>query len=48
MKNKVLIYILLFASLSYAQNKEGQALIDSLLEELPRMKEDTLKVSLLN
>jgi signal transduction histidine kinase/tetratricopeptide (TPR) repeat protein len=48
MKNTLLFLFLLISSISYSQKKEGQALIDSLLVELPKMKDDTLKVNLLN
>jgi hypothetical protein len=44
---KKLFFLLLVTSFSFGQKKEGQALIDSLLVELPKMKEDTLKVNLL-
>ena len=36
-----------FAGISFGQ-KQGQILIDSLLAELPKAKEDTSKVNLLN
>lgn len=39
--------MLCFTLISFSQ-KEGQALIDSLLVELPKMSEDTLKVATLN
>lgn len=46
---KTFVFLFLFISFfSFGQKKEGQALIDSLLVELPKMKEDTLKVNLLN
>lgn len=48
MKNTALVLFLLISTFSYSQKKEGQALIDSLLVELPKMREDTLKVNLLN
>ena len=37
-----------WGGVAYAQNKEGQPLIDSLLRELPKQKNDTRKVNLLN
>jgi signal transduction histidine kinase len=45
---KIYIIFFLISSFANAQKKEGQARIDSLLVELPKMKEDTLKVNLLN
>ena len=39
---------ILFPLFSISQNLDGQLLIDSLLVELPKMKQDTLKVNLLN
>ncbi len=48
MKKVVLLTFFVFYANSYAQKLEGQKLIDSLLVELPKMKEDTLKVNLLN
>lgn len=45
---KIIVFLLIFCSLiSFAQN-EDQAHIDSLLVELPKMKEDSLKVVTLN
>ncbi len=45
---KLFLFFLLIPVFSIAQKLEGQKLIDSLLVELPKMKEDTLKVNLLN
>ncbi len=45
---KMYFFLLFICSFSFGQKKEGQALIDSLLVELPKMKEDSLKVQLLN
>jgi signal transduction histidine kinase len=45
---KIYFLFFLIPIFSFSQKKEGQALIDSLLVELPKMKEDTLKVNLLN
>ncbi len=45
---KAYFIILLFPLFSVAQKLEGQKLIDSLLVALPKTKEDTLKVKLLN
>ena len=45
---KTFLFFLLFSSLCWSQKKEGQALIDSLLIELPKKNEDTSKVSILN
>ncbi len=42
---KIILFIL-FSSVCFSQKKEGQPLIDSLLVELPKMKEDTLKVKM--
>lgn len=47
MKKNILFLFILFPLLSFSQ-KEGKALIDSLLIELPKLKEDTLKVTTLN
>lgn len=47
MKKIIVFLIAIFPLISFAQ-KEGQALVDSLLVELPKMKEDTLKVNTLN
>jgi signal transduction histidine kinase len=44
----IYFFFLLVAIFGFSQKKEGQALIDSLLVELPKMKEDTLKVNILN
>jgi len=41
------LFVIFFATPSYAQ-KQGQAAIDSLLKELPKQKEDTNKVNLLD
>ena len=48
--NLIFIFILLIegASLQTQAQKQGQALIDSLLIELPKAKEDTNKVDILN
>ena len=43
----ILIFILLNTTNIFAQ-LQGQALIDSLLKELPKMKEDTNAVNLLD
>jgi signal transduction histidine kinase/tetratricopeptide (TPR) repeat protein len=48
MKKVLLFSFLLSFCLAKAQKLEGQKLIDSLLVELPKMKEDTLKVIALN
>ncbi len=45
---KFYLLLLIFSMFGFSQKKEGQALIDSLLVELPKMKEDTLKVNILN
>lgn len=45
---KIYLLLLFFSIAGFSQKKEGQALIDSLLMELPKMKEDTLKVNVLN
>jgi signal transduction histidine kinase/Tfp pilus assembly protein PilF len=45
---KIYLLFLLFSVFGFSQKKEGQALIDSLLVELPKMKDDTLKVNLTN
>jgi hypothetical protein len=42
------MFFLLISIVGFSQKKEGQALIDSIVVELPKMKEDTLKVNLLN
>ena len=47
MRKISLLLLLFFPLLSFSQ-KEGQGLIDSLLQVLPKMKEDTLKVTTLN
>lgn len=39
---------MLLPMIAFSQKKEGQSYVDSLLVELPKMKEDTLKVNLLN
>ncbi len=45
---KIYLLFILLPLFSFAQKLQGQKLIDSLLVELPKMKEDTLKVNLLN
>ena len=46
---KIITFLFLFIyAFSFGQKKEGQLLIDSLLIELPKMSNDTLKVNLLN
>ena len=45
---KKILFFLLLPMLAFSQKKVGQALIDSLFIELPKKKEDTLKVNLLN
>jgi signal transduction histidine kinase/Tfp pilus assembly protein PilF len=45
---KLFLIFILFPFFSISQKLEGQKLIDSILFELPKMKEDTLKVNLLN
>ena len=45
---KIYLLFFLFPLFSIAQKLEGQPLIDSLLLELPKMKQDTLKANLLN
>lgn len=47
MKKIIIILTVIFPLISFAQ-KGSQALIDSLLVELPKMKEDTLKAAILN
>jgi signal transduction histidine kinase len=47
MKNFIVFLLISFPAISFAQ-KESQVLIDSLLIELPKMKEDTLKATILN
>lgn len=47
MRKILLAFLLLFPLISFGQ-KEGQALADSLLAVLPNLKEDTLKVGILN
>ena len=42
-----ILYLFLFSIVCFSQKKVGQPLIDSLLVELPKMKEDSLKVKLL-
>ena len=46
-KTAILIYLIVFASSSFAQNK-GNTTIDSLKTELRKVKEDTIKVEILN
>lgn len=41
-------FILLFVFFANAQKKQGQALVDSLLVELPKVKEDTTKTIVFN
>ena len=45
---KIYLVFILFPLFSISQSLDGQLLIDSLLVELPKMKQDTLKVNLLN
>ena len=45
---KIYLVFLLLPLFSIAQNLDGQLLIDSLLVELSKMKQDTLKANLLN
>ncbi len=45
---KIYLIFIFFPLFSIAQSLDGQPLIDSLLVELPKMTEDTLKVNLLN
>jgi signal transduction histidine kinase len=45
---KLYLLFILIPFFSFAQKLEGQKLIDSLLVELPKMKEDSLKAQLLN
>ena len=47
-KNYIVILFLIYFQQNFAQNLDGQLLIDSLLVELPKMKDDTLKANLLN
>lgn len=47
MKKALLFWLIAFPLFSFSQ-KAGQQLVDSLLIELPKMKEDTLKVAILN
>jgi len=43
---RLVLLLLCLPLLLSAQKKEGQALVDSLLQELPRAKEDTNKVNI--
>ncbi len=45
---KIYVLFLILPILCFSQKKVGKARIDSLLVELPKMKEDSLKVNLLN
>jgi signal transduction histidine kinase/tetratricopeptide (TPR) repeat protein len=47
MKNIIILLLSIMTIPTYAQKREGQQRIDSLLQELPKMKEDTNKVLLL-
>ncbi len=44
---KLFSFFIVFLSLSVHAQRQGQRLIDSLLQELPKAKEDTNKVKLL-
>ena len=48
MKHSLFLCLLFFPLLLHARHKEGQELADSLLQELPRMHNDTNKVILLS
>ena len=48
MKFCVTTFLLLCTTCLFAQKKQGQELIDSLIRELPTAKDDTNKVNLLN
>src|SRR6476646_7018295 len=48
MKRLVLLFLFVIPLFCAAQKKHGQARIDSLLAELPKMKEDTNAVRVLN
>ncbi|KFC18866.1 sensor histidine kinase [Chryseobacterium sp. FH1] len=48
MKNIFLLVAICYISKNYAQQKQGQDLVDSLLLELPKAKQDSSKVNLLN
>ncbi len=45
---KIYLLFILFSINCFSQKKDGQLLIDSLLVELPKMKENTLKANLIN
>ena len=48
-KLKITFFFLLFnTGFAFAQKKQGQTLVDSLLTELPKLKEDTAKANLFN
>ncbi len=45
---KKLLFLMLVSTIAFSQKKVGQAYVDSLLVVLPKMKNDTLRVNLLN
>ncbi|MCI4442203.1 MAG: tetratricopeptide repeat protein, partial [Lentimicrobium sp.] len=45
---KIIVFLIVISPIILFAQKSGQVLIDSLLVDLPKMKEDTLKVALLN